>query len=43
MYIVGLDGHRSVGGLRASFYNAVTPEAVESLCEALTEFCRQHA
>ncbi|HKR41065.1 MAG TPA: 3-phosphoserine/phosphohydroxythreonine transaminase [Paraburkholderia sp.] len=40
---VGLDGHRSLGGLRASLYNAVTPEAVDALCEALTEFCRKHA
>jgi phosphoserine aminotransferase len=36
--IVGLEGHRSIGGLRASLYNAVTPEAVDSLCEALRAF-----
>ncbi|MDQ7975728.1 3-phosphoserine/phosphohydroxythreonine transaminase [Paraburkholderia sp. SARCC-3016] len=40
--IVGLEGHRSVGGLRASLYNAVTEEAVESLCLALNEFAVQH-
>ncbi|HEY3595949.1 MAG TPA: phosphoserine transaminase [Paraburkholderia sp.] len=39
--IVGLDGHRSVGGLRASLYNAVTEEAVEMLCGVLTEFSLQ--
>ncbi|PXW18402.1 3-phosphoserine/phosphohydroxythreonine transaminase [Paraburkholderia caballeronis] len=39
--IVGLEGHRSLGGLRASLYNAVTPEAVETLCETLTEFSVQ--
>ncbi|MBN3727787.1 3-phosphoserine/phosphohydroxythreonine transaminase [Burkholderia sp. Ac-20379] len=38
--IVGLDGHRSIGGLRASLYNAVTEEAVETLCEALLTFGR---
>lgn len=41
--IIGLEGHRSLGGLRASLYNAVTPQAVETLCEALTEFALQRA
>jgi phosphoserine aminotransferase len=41
--IVGLDGDRSPDGTRASLYNAVTPEGGDSLCEALTEFCRQRA
>jgi len=39
----GLDGHRSIGGLRASLYNAVTPAAVETLCDALIEFSIAHA
>ncbi|MGH8778546.1 phosphoserine transaminase [Paraburkholderia sp.] len=39
--IVGLEGHRSLGGLRASLYNAVTETAVDTLCDALTEFCLQ--
>lgn len=39
--IVGLEGHRSVGGLRASLYNAVTEAAVDTLCDALTEFSLQ--
>lgn len=39
--IVGLEGHRSIGGLRASLYNAVTEPAVDTLCDALSEFCRQ--
>ncbi|WP_442601564.1 3-phosphoserine/phosphohydroxythreonine transaminase [Paenibacillus sp. KN14-4R] len=34
---VGLKGHRSVGGLRASTYNAVPYEA----CEALTQFMEE--
>jgi len=38
--LVGLEGHRSVGGLRASLYNAVTLEAVEALVAFLREFER---
>jgi phosphoserine aminotransferase len=41
--IIGLEGHRSIGGLRASLYNAVTEEAVATLTNALTEFSLQHA
>jgi phosphoserine aminotransferase len=37
----GLEGHRSIGGLRASLYNAVTPEAVAVLSEWLGEFRRR--
>lgn len=36
--IAGLEGHRSLGGLRASLYNAVTPQAVETLARALMAF-----
>jgi len=39
----GLEGHRSLGGLRASLYNAVSEQAVERLSEALTDFARQRA
>jgi phosphoserine aminotransferase len=35
---VGLAGHRSVGGLRASLYNAVTLEAVDALAGFIREF-----
>jgi phosphoserine aminotransferase len=38
--IVGTPGHRSVGGMRASLYNAVTPEAVEALTHFMREFQR---
>jgi phosphoserine aminotransferase len=41
--LTGLDGHRSIGGLRASLYNAVSEAAVERLCAVLTEFSVQHA
>jgi phosphoserine aminotransferase len=38
----GLDGHRSIGGLRASLYNAVTPEAAAMLAEWLHDFRRRY-
>lgn len=37
---VGLKGHRSVGGLRASTYNALPYESVEVLVEVMKEFER---
>ena len=36
--LVGLKGHRIVGGLRASLYNAVSEEAVARLCEFLRSY-----
>jgi phosphoserine aminotransferase len=38
--IVGTPGHRSVGGMRTSLYNAVTPEAVQALVQFMGEFQR---
>ena len=38
----GLKGHRSVGGLRASIYNAFPVEGVEALCSFMNEFERRH-
>jgi len=38
--IVGTPGHRSVGGMRVSLYNAVTPEAVNALVGFMREFQR---
>ena len=38
--LVGLKGHRIVGGLRASIYNAVLPESVDALCEFLRNYKR---
>jgi phosphoserine aminotransferase len=35
---LGLKGHRSVGGMRASIYNAMTIEGVKKLIEFLKEF-----
>ncbi len=34
----GLKGHRSVGGLRASLYNALELESVQALVDAMQEF-----
>lgn len=36
-----LKGHRSVGGLRASLYNAMPLEGVRALCEFMIEFKEQ--
>jgi phosphoserine aminotransferase len=36
--IVGLKGHRSVGGCRASLYNAVSLDAVEALADLMATF-----
>ncbi len=38
--IVGLKGHRSVGGYRASMYNALTLDSVKVLTEVMGEFAR---
>jgi len=37
-----LKGHRSVGGMRASLYNAFPPEGVDALVEFLRDFERKH-
>lgn len=39
----GLKGHRSVGGMRASIYNACPVESVKALCDLLTDFAQKHA
>lgn len=40
--IVGIKGHRSVGGFRASLYNALPVESVKVLIEAMNDFQKQH-
>ena len=35
---VNLKGHRSVGGMRASIYNAMPPEGVDALVAFMKEF-----
>ncbi len=41
--LVGLKGHRSVGGLRASLYNAVEPRSVRALVDYMSDFRRRFA
>ena len=38
--LTNLKGHRSVGGMRASIYNAVSEEAVDALIDFMNEFER---
>jgi len=40
--LIGLKGHRSVGGMRASIYNAMTLEGVETLASFLKQFQEDH-
>ncbi len=40
---VGIKGHRSVGGFRASTYNACTMEDVKDLVSVMKEFEQKHA
>lgn len=39
---VNLKGHRSVGGMRASIYNAMPPEGIDKLAAFMTEFEKQN-
>ncbi|MFA9948996.1 3-phosphoserine/phosphohydroxythreonine transaminase [Dentiradicibacter hellwigii] len=41
--MIQLKGHRSVGGMRASIYNAMPIEGVKTLVELMREFEKQHA
>jgi len=40
--MIGIKGHRSVGGFRASTYNAMTKEGVQALVDAMKEFERKN-
>ena len=40
--LVGITGHRSVGGFRASTYNALPKESVQALIEAMRTFAKKH-
>jgi phosphoserine aminotransferase len=39
--LLGVKGHRSVGGIRVSNYNAVGEEAVERLCQFMVDFAEK--
>ena len=40
--MVGLGGHRSVGGIRASIYNAIDPSACQTLASFMGDFARKN-
>ena len=40
--LTNLKGHRSVGGMRASIYNAVTEDAVNALVQFMSEFEKEN-
>jgi len=40
--LVDLKGHRSVGGIRASIYNAMPIEGVETLAQYMTDFAKKN-
>ena len=40
--LVGIKGHRSVGGFRASCYNAMPKESVQALIDCMQEFEKLH-
>ena len=40
--MVGIKGHRSVGGFRASIYNAMPKSSVEALIATMKEFEKKH-
>jgi phosphoserine aminotransferase len=41
--MVGIKGHRSVGGFRVSMYNALSLSSIEALVELIKDFAKQHA
>ncbi len=40
--MIGLEGHRSVGGFRASLYNALPTKSVKALVEVMQEFEKEN-
>ncbi|ABZ84593.1 phosphoserine aminotransferase [Heliomicrobium modesticaldum Ice1] len=40
--LIGLKGHRSVGGMRASIYNAMSREGCQALADFMKEFMRKN-
>ncbi len=40
--LMGLKGHRAVGGIRASIYNAMSLEGCQVLADFMADFARQH-
>ena len=40
--LMALKGHKALGGMRASLYNAVPPEAVDALVAFMADFAKRH-
>lgn len=40
--MIGLKGHRSIGGLRASIYNAMTIEGIQALVDLMEKFAAEN-
>jgi phosphoserine aminotransferase len=40
--MIGIKGHRSVGGFRVSMYNALPIESVYALTELMKDFAKTH-
>ena len=40
--MIGLKGHRSVGGMRASLYNACPLKSVQTLAEFMKDFAKKN-
>ena len=40
--LLNLKGHKAVGGLRASLYNAMPPEGARALADFMKEFEAKH-
>ena len=40
--MMGIKGHRSVGGFRASLYNGLEMESVQALIQAMQDFEKKH-
>jgi len=40
--LMGLKGHRDLGGMRASIYNAVPEAAVDALLTYMQDFAKRH-
>ena len=40
--MLALAGHRSVGGMRASIYNAMPMAGVQTLIEFMTDFAKRN-
>jgi phosphoserine aminotransferase len=41
--MIGLKGHRSIGGLRASIYNAMEIEGVKALVDLMNDFAKKNS